>query len=142
MILKIGSTDDLPKAAAAILESLDGRSVVAFRGEMGAGKTTLIRAICDALGVTDTVTSPTFAIANEYHTDRADVAHFDLYRILDSEALFEIGFDEYLDGSKIVLIEWSENAADILPGSYKTVHIQYGNSENDRVVTIGEVKEQ
>lgn len=68
--------------------------------------------------------------------------HFDLYRILDSEALFEIGFDEYLDGSKIVLIEWSENAADILPGSYKTVHIQYGNSENDRVVTIGEVKEQ
>lgn len=88
------------------------------------------------------VTSPTFAIANEYHTDRADVAHFDLYRILDSEALFEIGFDEYLDGSKIVLIEWSENAADILPGSYKTVHIQYGNSENDRVVTIGEVKEQ
>ena len=70
------------------------------------------------------------------------VSHFDLYRILDSEALFEIGFDEYLDGSKIVLIEWSENAADILPGSYKTVHIQYGNSENDRVVTIGEVKEQ
>lgn len=66
MILKIGSTDDLPKAAAAILESLDGRSVVAFRGEMGAGKTTLIRAICDALGVTDTVTSPTFAIVNEY----------------------------------------------------------------------------
>ena len=70
------------------------------------------------------------------------MAHFDLYRILDSEALFEIGFDEYLDGSKIVLIEWSENAADILPGSYKTVHIQYGNFENDRVVTIGEVKEQ
>ena len=66
MILKIGSTDDLPKAAAAILESLDGRSVVAFCGEMGAGKTTLIRAICDALGVTDTVTSPTFAIVNEY----------------------------------------------------------------------------
>ena len=83
-----------------------------------------------------------FAIANEYHTDRADVAHFDLYRILDSEALFEIGFDEYLDGSKIVLIEWSENAADILPDSYKTVHIQYGTSENDRVVTIDEVKKQ
>lgn len=70
------------------------------------------------------------------------MAHFDLYRILDSEALFEIGFDEYLDGSKIVLIEWSENAADILPDSYKTVHIQYGTFENDRVVTIDEVKKQ
>ena len=67
------------------------------------------------------------------------MAHFDLYRILDSEALFEIGFDEYLGGDRIVLIEWSENAADILPDSYKTVHISYGNAENDRAVTIGEV---
>ena len=100
------------------------------------------RGVLRGLGYTGRVTSPTFAIANEYHTDRADVAHFDLYRILDSEALFEIGFDEYLDGSKIVLIEWSENAADILPDSYKTVHIQYGTSENDRVVTIDEVKKQ
>ena len=92
------------------------------------------RAAClRGLGYTGRVTSPTFAIANEYHTDRADVAHFDLYRILDGEGrCFEIGFDEYLDGSKIVLIEWSENAADILPDRYKTVHIQYGTSENDR----------
>ena len=70
---------------------------------------------------------------------RSQVAHFDLYRILDSEALFEIGFDEYLDGSRIVLIEWSENAADVLPEAYKTVHIAYGDADNDRRITIGEV---
>ena len=92
MILKIGSTDDLPKAAAAILESLDGRSVVAFRGEMGAGKTTLIRAICDALGVTDTVTSPTFAIVNEYRGEGIPpVYHFDFYRIDRIEEAFVPG---------------------------------------------------
>ena len=79
------------------------------------------------------MTSPTFAIANEYDTPAGRVAHFDLYRILDSEALFEIGFDEYLDGSRIVLIEWSENAADILPENHKSVHISYGNAENDRL---------
>lgn len=91
------------------------------------------------LGYRGRVTSPTFAIANEYETPTVKVAHFDLYRILDSEALFEIGFDEYLDGSRIVLIEWSENAADVLPETYKTVHIAYGDADNDRRITIGEV---
>ena len=91
------------------------------------------------LGYEGRVTSPTFAIANEYETPTVKVAHFDLYRILDSEALFEIGFDEYLDGSRIVLIEWSENAADVLPEAYKTVHIAYGAADNDRRITIGEV---
>ena len=73
------------------------------------------------------------------HPRTVKVAHFDLYSILDSEALFEIGFDEYLDGSRIVLIEWSENAADVLPEAYKTVHIAYGDADNDRRITIGEV---
>ena len=109
MILKIGSTDDLPKAAAAILESLDGRSVVAFRGEMGAGKTTLIRAICDALGVTDTVTSPTFAIVNEYRGEGIPpVYHFDFYRIDRIEEAFDFGYEEYFYGGDLCLVEWPE----------------------------------
>ena len=98
-----------------------------------------VRGILRGLGYEGRVTSPTFAIANEYETPTVKVAHFDLYRILDSEALFEIGFDEYLDGSRIVLIEWSENAADVLPEAYKTVHIAYGAADNDRRITIGEV---
>ena len=116
-------------------------TVVAFTGGLGAGKTAFCQGLAEGLGCTDPVSSPTFAIANEYDTPAGRVAHFDLYRILDSEALFEIGFDEYLDGSRIVLIEWSENAADILPETYKTVHISYGNAENDRMVAIGEVSD-
>ena len=130
------------QAGGQLASRLSPGAVVAFTGDLGAGKTAFCRGFLHALGYTGRVTSPTFAIANEYHTERADVAHFDLYRILDSEALFEIGFDEYLDGRRIVLIEWSENAADILPERYKTVHIRYGDGENDRVVTIDEVTGQ
>ena len=116
MILKIGSTDDLPKAAAAILESLDGRSVVAFRGEMGAGKTTLIRAICDALGVTDTVTSPTFAIVNEYRGEGIPpVYHFDFYRIDRIEEAFDFGYEEYFYSGNRCFIEWPEMIESLLP---------------------------
>ena len=97
------------------------------------------RAACCTDSATRPRHQPDLAIANEYETPTVKVAHFDLYRILDSEALFEIGFDEYLDGSRIVLIEWSENAADVLPEAYKTVHIAYGDADNDRRITIGEV---
>ena len=120
-------------------KSLKAGDVVAFSGDLGAGKTAFTRGVLHGLGYEGRVTSPTFAIANEYETPTVKVAHFDLYRILDSEALFEIGFDEYLDGSRIVLIEWSENAADVLPEAYKTVHIAYGDADNDRRITIGEV---
>ena len=128
MILKIGSTDDLPKAAAAILESLDGRSVVAFRGEMGAGKTTLIRAICDALGVTDTVTSPTFAIVNEYRGEGIPpVYHFDFYRIDRIE--------EYFYGGDLCLVEWPEKIESLLPDDAMTVRIEV-TGEDSRTIEI------
>ena len=128
MILKIGSTDDLPKAAAAILESLDGRSVVAFRGEMGAGKTTLIRAICDALGVTDTVTSPTFAIVNEYRGEGIPpVYHFDFYRIDRIEEDFY--------GGDLCLVEWPEKIESLLPDDAMTVRIEV-TGEDSRTIEI------
>lgn len=133
------SPEETEALGAEYAKTLSAGDVVAFSGDLGAGKTAFTRGVLRGLGYMGRVTSPTFAIANEYDTPGGRVAHFDLYRILDSEALFEIGFDEYLDGSRIVLIEWSENAGDMLPENYKTVHIQYGNEENDRVVTIGEV---
>ena len=133
------SPEETEALGAEYAKTLSAGDVVAFSGDLGAGKTAFTRGVLRGLGYTGRVTSPTFAIANEYDTPGGRVAHFDLYRILDSEALFEIGFDEYLDGNRIVLIEWSENAGDMLPENYKTVHIQYGNKENDRVVTIGEV---
>ena len=136
MILKIGSTDDLPKAAAAILESLDGRSVVAFRGEMGAGKTTLIRAICDALGVTDTVTSPTFAIVNENRGEGIPpVYHFDFYRIDRIEEAFDFGYEEYFYGGDLCLVEWPEKIESLLPDDAMTVRIEV-TGEDSRTIEI------
>ncbi len=133
------SPEETEALGAEYAASLRPGDVVAFSGDLGAGKTAFTRGVLRGLGYQGRVTSPTFAIANEYDTPGGRVAHFDLYRILDSEALFEIGFEEYLDGSRIVLIEWSENAADILPSQYKTVHIAYGDAPDDRRVTTGEV---
>ncbi|MFR5640793.1 MAG: tRNA (adenosine(37)-N6)-threonylcarbamoyltransferase complex ATPase subunit type 1 TsaE [Butyricicoccus sp.] len=132
------SPEETEALGAEYAKSLKAGDVVAFSGDLGAGKTHHARRAARTR-LRGRVTSPTFAIANEYETPTVKVAHFDLYRILDSEALFEIGFDEYLDGSRIVLIEWSENAADVLPEAYKTVHIAYGDADNDRRITIGEV---
>ena len=133
------SPEETEALGAEYAASLRRGDVVAFSGDLGAGKTAFTRGVLRGLGYQGRVTSPTFAIANEYDTPGGRVAHFDLYRILDSEALFEIGFEEYLDGSRIVLIEWSEHAADVLPSQYKTVHIAYGDAPDDRRVNTGEV---
>ncbi|MGI6180511.1 MAG: tRNA (adenosine(37)-N6)-threonylcarbamoyltransferase complex ATPase subunit type 1 TsaE [Agathobaculum sp.] len=135
------STEETEAFGAQYAQSLAMGDIVAFSGDLGAGKTAFTRGVLHGLGYRGRVTSPTFAIANEYETPRGRAVHFDLYRILDEEALFEIGFDEYLDGSAIVLIEWSENAAGVLPAHYKTVHIAYGEAENDRLITTGEAAE-
>ena len=113
--------------------------IVAFSGDLGAGKTAFVRGVLRGLGYPGRVTSPTFAIANEYNTPAGAVVHFDLYRLPNSEALVEIGFDEYLDGRRIVLIEWSEHATDMLPATHKTIRICYGSDENTRVIALGEV---
>lgn len=110
--------------------------VVTLDGDLGAGKTAFSRGVLRGLGYAGRVTSPTFAIVNEYHTDRADVAHFDMYRIMDEQALFELGFDEYLDGKRIVLIEWSENVQEALPENCHVVRISYGQGSNDRIIII------
>ena len=109
---------DLPAAArqvqAALAES--GCRVVAFEGEMGAGKTTLIRALASALGVTDDVSSPTFALVNEYRDGRDQpVYHFDFYRIDSIEEAERIGAAEYLDSGYLCLVEWPARVAELLP---------------------------
>ena len=107
--IKVNGLGDLYDAAGEILDSLEGRTIVALRGEMGAGKTTLIREICDRLGVADTVTSPTFAIINEYK-DRGHrpVYHFDFYRINRIEEAFDFGYEEYFYSGNLCLVEWPE----------------------------------
>ena len=117
---RIRSTSDLPEVAEAILDARAGRTVIAFRGGMGAGKTTLIRAVCDRLGVTDTVTSPTFAIVNEYRGDGTPpVYHFDFYRIDRIEEAFDFGYEEYFFSGNLCLVEWPEKIEEAFDFGYE-----------------------
>ena len=122
---KIDSLDELKSVAEAVIESLDGRNVVAFCGAMGAGKTTLISAIMEYLGSDDTVTSPTFALVNQYGTAGGDtVYHFDFYRINRIEEVFDMGYEEYFYSGDLCLIEWPELIEDLLPEDAMVVRIE------------------
>lgn len=134
--LHIETIHELPDVAAAVLEELNGRSVVLFRGEMGAGKTTLIRAIMAELGSEDTISSPTFAIVNHYSTGAGDaVYHFDFYRIERPEEAFDFGYEEYFYSGALCLVEWPEKIEGLLPEEVMEVTI-VADSEQERTITI------
>ena len=112
--ITIDSQSELRNVADAIIQNLDGRSIVAFYGQMGAGKTTLIREIVALLGSDDVVTSPTFALVNQYSTANGDaVYHFDFYRINKLEEAFDLGYEEYFYSGDLCLIEWSEKIGEL-----------------------------
>lgn len=136
--LRIDSQNELPEVAREIIESLDGRSVVAFFGRMGAGKTTLIREIAALLGSGDTVTSPTFAIVNQYSAgDGSRIFHFDFYRLDKPEEVFDIGYEEYFYSGDLCLVEWPENVEGLLPEDTMTVTIgTEPDDDNVRTFTI------
>uniref|UniRef100_UPI004056CE4B tRNA (adenosine(37)-N6)-threonylcarbamoyltransferase complex ATPase subunit type 1 TsaE n=1 Tax=Alistipes sp. TaxID=1872444 RepID=UPI004056CE4B len=130
--LHIDSQSELSEVAEAILEALNGRSVVAFYGEMGAGKTTLIREIVALKGSYDTVTSPTFALVNHYSTEEGEtIYHFDFYRIERPEEAFDFGYEEYFYSGELCLVEWPEKIEGLLPDNTMQVHISV-ESETER----------
>ena len=134
--LHIDSIRELPDVAEEVLRSLEGRSIVLFRGEMGAGKTTLIRAIMAELGSEDTISSPTFAIVNHYSTaQREAVYHFDFYRIERPEEALDFGYEEYFYSGDLCLVEWPEKIEGLLPEEVMTVSI-VADSEEERTITI------
>jgi tRNA threonylcarbamoyladenosine biosynthesis protein TsaE len=121
----ISRLEDLPGAAADFLASTAGIPVIAFSGEMGAGKTTFIQSLCRALGVPEDVNSPTFSLVNEYFTPGGgSLYHFDLYRIEDPEELFDLGYEEYFYSGKRCFIEWPEKAVHLIPGDALMVRIE------------------
>ena len=122
--IRITSPSDLPDVARAVIETIGDRTVVIFRGEMGAGKTTLIREIVAQLGATDVVTSPTFAIVNQYQgaKDRR-IYHFDFYRLEDLREAYDFGYEEYFYSGDICLVEWPERIEPLLPEEVITVRI-------------------
>ena len=125
MTITIQNTEALPQAAHDFIAAMDDRTVFAFRGEMGAGKTTFIKAVCTALGVEDEVNSPTFAIVNEYRSETTAelIYHFDCYRIKTLEEAMDFGFEDYMESSALCFIEWPENVEDLLPGDVVNVFI-------------------
>jgi tRNA threonylcarbamoyladenosine biosynthesis protein TsaE len=121
----IDSLDGLKDVAKSIIESLDNRNVVAFCGTMGAGKTTLINAIMEYLGSSDNVTSPTFALVNQYGTANGDtVYHFDFYSINRIEEVYDMGYEEYFYSGDLCLIEWPELIENLLPEDAMVVRIE------------------
>ena len=121
--IHITSQDELPDVARAVIRSLGRRTVVAFRGGMGAGKTTLIREIVAALGSADTVTSPTFAIVNQYKGGKERIHHFDFYRIDDQREAYDFGYEEYFYSGDLCLVEWPEKIEQLLPENTMNVRI-------------------
>ena len=134
--LKIDSLSELDTVAEQIISSLDGRNVVLFRGGMGAGKTTLISRIVAQMGAEDTVTSPTFALVNEYEgADKMLIYHFDFYRIDKVEEVFDLGYEEYFYSGDLCLVEWPEKIEALIPDDVMTVKIEV-EDDGQRIFTI------
>jgi tRNA threonylcarbamoyladenosine biosynthesis protein TsaE len=115
MEIKIQDLEHIREAAREFVENIDDRTVFAFYGHMGAGKTTFIKAICEELGVEDVITSPTFAIVNEYTAQEGPIFHFDFYRIKKLEEVYDMGFEDYFYSGSLCLIEWPELIEEVLP---------------------------
>ena len=122
-IIEISSLEELDKAAQAVIDSLNGRTVVALDAPMGAGKTTLVSRIAALLGAEDDVTSPTFAIVNQYEGQRT-IYHFDMYRIERIEEALDFGSEEYLSSGELCLVEWPEKIEALLPDDTMVVKIE------------------
>lgn len=141
MTIKIQSLDDIQQAARQFVEAMGDNTVFAFYGKMGAGKTTFIKAICQELGVEDNITSPTFAIVNEYRSDLAGelIYHFDFYRIKKLEEVYDMGYEDYFYSGAVCFIEWPELIEELLPGNAVTVKIKE-LEDGSRQVTMEEAQ--
>ena len=114
MVYFTNSPEETERLAAAWAKLLRPGTVIAYRGDLGAGKTAFTRGLARGLGITDPVTSPTYTIVNEYLDGRIPLFHFDMYRLHSADDLFDIGWDDYLERGGICAVEWSENVADAL----------------------------
>lgn len=133
------SISDLKLIAQKIIENYKNDRIFILEGKMGAGKTTLTKYICEILGANDNVCSPTFAIVNQYYSEKAgDIYHFDFYRINKEQEAFDIGFEEYLYSGNYCFIEWAEKVINLLPLHYITISIKEIQDQK-REISIKEV---
>lgn len=132
----VGDTEAFgEKISSLLLSNGVRRAFVALRGEMGVGKTAFTRGFCRTLGIS-TVKSPTYTVVNEYGGGTLPVYHFDLYRLMSEDDLYSIGYEEYLARDGYLLIEWSENAEELLPSDRLTVTLSRTGGEEERLLTL------
>ncbi|MBO4607045.1 MAG: tRNA (adenosine(37)-N6)-threonylcarbamoyltransferase complex ATPase subunit type 1 TsaE [Prevotella sp.] len=137
MTIRIDHISHLAQAAKTFVEHIDDKTIFAFYGKMGAGKTTFIKAICEQLGVEDVITSPTFAIVNEYQsaTTGEQIFHFDFYRVKKIEEVYDMGYEDYFYSGALCFIEWPELIEDLLPEDTVKVRIEE-TTDGGRIVEI------
>ena len=132
----VKSIDELDIAASTLMNEFGASNVFAFNGKMGSGKTTFIKAICKYLGVTETVSSPTFALVNQYSdANGGAVYHFDFYRIKKLSEVYDIGYEEYFYSPHKCFIEWPELIVELLPQTYVYVLIEE-NEDHSRTISF------
>ena len=132
---EINNIEELSKVSELLLEWREKSNIIAFYGAMGAGKTTLVKNLCQKLGVNDEVNSPTFALVNEYQTEDFDsVFHFDFYRIKSLEEVFDIGYEDYFYGGSLCLLEWPELIDPLMPEHFIKVEITHGDTDTNRKI--------
>lgn len=135
-IFQARTLDDLPNIAENIKDLVQNKRIIAFYGKMGVGKTTFIKALCDAFKVNNLVNSPTFALINEYFTEDAEtIYHFDFYRINKLEEIYDVGFDEYVQSGNICFMEWPELIEPALPEGTLKIKIEL-QDDNSRLITV------
>ena len=135
MIIKIKNLNDIESAAKEFLATVGDKRHFAFYGPMGAGKTTFIKAVCEQLGTTDTVSSPSFAIINEYNSAAGRIFHFDFYRIKNLEEAYNLGYEDYFFGSDYCFVEWPEKVEELMPEHFTIVKITVDDSDQ-RIIEI------
>lgn len=136
--IEVNGLTELEGAAKKIITFAQEERIFIFEGEMGAGKTTLIKVLAKNIGVTEVVTSPTFSIVNEYDANGDTIYHFDFYRIKNLQEAYDIGYEEYFYSDKICFIEWPGKVESLLPEHYIKIEITAVN-ENDRLLSISKI---
>ena len=136
MEIKIENIEHIRAAAREFINHIGDHRVFAFYGKMGAGKTTFIKAVCEELGVEDVITSPTFAIVNEYQVlDKTPIYHFDFYRVKKLEEAYDMGYEDYFYSGSLCFIEWPELIEDILPDDAVRVSITE-QADGSRIISL------
>ena len=137
MEIKIEKLDNIREAAKQFIANIGDSTVFAFYGNMGAGKTTFVKAVCEELGVADVITSPTFSIVNEYRSEQTGelIYHFDFYRVKKIEEVYDMGFEDYFYSGALCFIEWPELCEEVLPDDTVKVYIKE-EPDGSRTITL------